>query len=293
MPRQQAVATAGLPNNPLQVLAAVAAGCSVKCFKSARECYAAGCRHAKWHPATCTAAAQQGSCLLQAPAPITAITFLSDSQRLVVATAINQIGVFDVPARQAAAWTKTHSAALPLRLLQMPGLITHLSANPNPRVRPQASLALHCFSLAPACLPSGCTCSTAACANSRRIAEILLLTLSIGRGAMQISALLAATPSCICHINLDKPLPPAGQDLAPQTPALAGRKGRRQRKQKRHQMQDSKPGENFRVWRMSEPCLALTYTAPSAALMVRGKLACSVCAMQALHCSLGFSLMHT
>ena len=103
---------------------------------------------------------------------------------------------------------------------------------------------------------------------------------------MQISALLAATPSCICHINLDKPVPPAEQDLAPQTPALAGRKGRRQRRQKRHQMQDSKPGENFRVWRMSEPCLALTYTAPSAALMVRGKLACSVCALQALYCSL-------
>lgn len=112
------------------------------------------------------------NCLLQAPAPITAITFLSDSQRLAVATAINQIGVFDVPARQATAWTKNHSAALPLRLLQMPGLITHLSANPNPRVSPQASVELHWFSSAHVWTPPGCTHSTAACANSRHTAEI-------------------------------------------------------------------------------------------------------------------------
>ena len=110
---------------------------------------------------------------------------------------------------------------------------------------------------------------------------------------MQISALLAATPSCICHINLDKPVPPAEQDMAPQTPAVAGRKGRRQRKQKQHQMQDSKPGQNFRVWQMSEPCLALAYTAPSAALMVRAELACSVFALQALYCSRRLSLMYT
>ena len=149
-----------------------------------QRCYAAGCGHAKLLSATCTAAVQKRSCLLQAPAPITAITFLSDSERLVVATAINQIGVFNVPARQTTAWTKTHSAALPLRLLQMPGLITHLSANPSPRVRAQASLALHCFLAA--LLLAGHQAAHAAlllCANSKHIAEDFLPTLSIGHGA--------------------------------------------------------------------------------------------------------------